>query len=176
LQKILKQKLKTKKMKKVKILISTLALGTVLFFASCTKDECKDVTCDNGGVCTAGVCDCATGFEGTNCETKSNAKFVASYNGSDVCTSGNYTFTANIAASSTIANGVIITNFAGFGSSFTVLATVDGSTLTIPSQSVSGIALSGSGTLNSAGNAIQLTYTANDGTLSDNCTGTWTKQ
>jgi hypothetical protein len=163
-------------MKKVKILISTLALGTVLFFASCTKDECKDVTCDNGGVCTAGVCDCATGFEGTNCETKMNAKFVASYNGSDVCSSGPYTYTATIAASSTIANGLVINNFGGFGSSFTATATVDGSNVTIPSQTVSGLTISGSGTLNSDATNLQLTYTAFDGTDTDNCTSTWTKQ
>ena len=164
-------------MKKVKILISTLALGTVLFFASCTKDECKDVTCDNGGVCTAGVCDCTTGYEGTNCETKMNAKFVASYNGADVCASGSYTYTATIAASSTnIASGLIINNFGGFGSSFTAIATVDGNNITIPSQTVNGLAISGSGTINSAGTTLQLTYSADDGVDTDNCTSTWTKQ
>jgi len=33
------------------------------------KDLCKDVVCQNDGVCKEGKCDCKEGFTGENCET-----------------------------------------------------------------------------------------------------------
>lgn len=39
-----------------------------LCFTSC-KDACEDVTCENGGTCNDGDCNCPNGFTGTNCET-----------------------------------------------------------------------------------------------------------
>jgi len=48
-----------------------------LCIMSCGEDEgilsaidpCSNVTCQNGGTCNNGVCDCPDGFSGTNCET-----------------------------------------------------------------------------------------------------------
>jgi hypothetical protein len=51
------------------------AFGAVVY-TSCNKDECKDVVCQNGGTCSEGKCTCPTGYDGTNCETKSRDKFV----------------------------------------------------------------------------------------------------
>jgi hypothetical protein len=167
-------------MKKVSFLggsfLTMIAIVTVLFYNSCSDDPCKDVICNNGGSCLDGTCVCATGYEGSDCSTKSNAKFVGNYSAIDVCSSGTYTYSPTIAASSAVVNGLILTNFGGFGTNLTATATVDGSTITVPSQSLGGINISGSGTLNAAQNQIQFTYTANDGTNSDNCTSTWDKQ
>ena len=72
-----------------------LALSTALFFSSC-KDECKDVTCNNGGVCVEGACDCASGYEGTDCSTEIRAKFKGTWNVADDGTASapaNYTIT-----------------------------------------------------------------------------------
>ena len=61
--------------------LSVLAMSMLLIFSSC-KDECKDVVCDNGGVCVEGACDCNAGYEGTNCETAWRTKFLKT--GADV--------------------------------------------------------------------------------------------
>ena len=33
-------------------------------------DPCTEVTCLNGGVCSAGICTCVNGYTGTTCEGK----------------------------------------------------------------------------------------------------------
>ncbi|MEZ4688433.1 MAG: calcium-binding EGF-like domain-containing protein [Bacteroidia bacterium] len=33
-------------------------------------DECADISCENGGICVDGRCDCPTGFTGQRCEVK----------------------------------------------------------------------------------------------------------
>ena len=32
-------------------------------------DLCENITCLNGGVCNAGVCDCTAGYTGDSCQT-----------------------------------------------------------------------------------------------------------
>ena len=51
-----------------------ILLIAAALFTSC--DKCKDVTCNNDGVCVDGTCDCATGFSGVACDIE------------DVCASG----------------------------------------------------------------------------------------
>jgi hypothetical protein len=60
-------------MKKLNLL--TLIIGSCMFLLleSCNKDEeildpCANVTCQNGGDCNDGSCDCPEGFSGVNCE------------------------------------------------------------------------------------------------------------
>jgi hypothetical protein len=58
--------------------VITTALTTLLLFASvlytgCFKDAldpCAKVTCQNGGTCSGGSCDCPTGYTGTYCEKR----------------------------------------------------------------------------------------------------------
>lgn len=80
-------------------LLTVGAFGTVLYTA-CNKDECKDVVCQNGGTCSEGKCTCATGYEGTNCETKSRDKFVGTYTGAESCTTGTDNYSITLAANS----------------------------------------------------------------------------
>jgi len=48
-----------------------LILLTILL-PSCSEDApCKDITCQNSGICIDGKCDCPDGFEGDLCQKKS---------------------------------------------------------------------------------------------------------
>lgn len=56
------------------ILISMLFITLVLISCEQTTsqkkaspDPCKEVTCLNGGICDAGLCNCPDGFSGTDC-------------------------------------------------------------------------------------------------------------
>lgn len=45
-----------------------IAVFAVMQLTSC--NECKDVTCLNGGVCEDGTCECPAGFSGSSCEVE----------------------------------------------------------------------------------------------------------
>jgi hypothetical protein len=63
----------------MKKLTQILAICTTLIFlfSACgKKDPCEGVTCQNGGTCKDGTCQCPTGFEGQFCETASLPKAV----------------------------------------------------------------------------------------------------
>jgi hypothetical protein len=42
-------------------------VGVTLLLSSCAKDECKDVTCNNGGTCAEGTCACPVEWQGSKC-------------------------------------------------------------------------------------------------------------
>src|SRR5579863_5442759 len=41
----------------------------VIFIGSCSADKCKNVTCQNGGTCSDGNCNCPAGWGGAACQT-----------------------------------------------------------------------------------------------------------
>lgn len=50
-----------------------LSIIGILSMGSCSSlegdiDLCENITCENGGTCDEGICDCPDGFSGTNCE------------------------------------------------------------------------------------------------------------
>jgi hypothetical protein len=49
---------------------------TILFLDSCKKDDkdnpCASITCENGGTCNNGTCDCPSGYSGNKCQTLTN--------------------------------------------------------------------------------------------------------
>lgn len=161
-----------------------LALFTVATFAftSC-KDECKDVTCQNGGTCTEGVCDCPEGYSGSECETKANAKFVGSWKYNESCDGASVTdFAVSISEASGSASKIAISGFGGFGcsgSNIIVEATISGSDITITNNQIfcgaSLVINSGTGTLNASGNSITVTYNYTFDGATSTCTGTYTK-
>jgi hypothetical protein len=66
----------------------TIGAFSAITYTSCTKDECKDVVCQNGGTCADGKCTCTYAFEGTNCETQVRAKYYNTYRGNGVDSDG----------------------------------------------------------------------------------------
>ncbi len=154
----------------------TFSAFTAVVYTSCNKDECKDVVCQNGGTCADGICTCAAGYEGTRCEIASATKFLGNYDVSEQCSiSGNVgPYSATISQSSTSAVTILLQNFGDFQATITVSGTVNGNTLTIPQQTVSGYTVSGSGTYNNG--VISIPYTVSGVVNSESCTATWTKK
>lgn len=140
-----------------KSFMAVAAFAAITFVSSCTK------TCDEG-------------FEGDKCDTEIRAKVIGTYNVDENCTStGDADYSVTITNSGTDVTKVLINPFGGYPAS-TGTVSVDGTSLTIASQTTGGYTFSGSGTINNGGASISVTYTVSDGTDSETCTGTWTKQ
>lgn len=60
-------------------------LSGMVFFSSCEKDPCLELSCQNGGNCSDGYCQCPTGYEGTECDITFASKFVGIYPGIMQC-------------------------------------------------------------------------------------------
>ena len=160
----------------MKKLFFGLIAVAALSFTSC-KDECKDVTCANGGTCDAGVCSCPSGYEGDLCETETRAKIIGTYQVSEDCgTTGAATYNVTITAASSDVTKVLISPFGGY-TGVTATCTLNGSSLTLNSVSGSSLSFSNlSGTVSANGGTISnVSYTVSDGN-SETCPGTWTKQ
>jgi hypothetical protein len=144
------------------------AFGAITYTA-CNKDECKDVVCQNGGTCSEGNCTCATGYEGTNCETVSAKKFIGTgaWNVSEPSCGGNYTTTVS---TGTKATSIIIANLGNFTTPSMVVANADKNSLVINSYTdPAGRVFTGSGTFSGDSYSITYTVTYSDGD-SETCT------
>lgn len=164
-----------KSLQKLALMILTLGLLTV---TSCKEDPCVDVACLNGGTCNEGTCTCAVGYEGTDCGAEQRTKFVAVYNFTESCTSGNYNYTCNIATSSSGVTRVLLNNFAALAGS-TISGSITGTTLNIAQQSFTlndqNWGIVGTGQLNGSILTIAYTLTYPDNST-DPCNATGTKQ
>jgi len=170
-------------MKKISMIgisfLGVIAVVTVMFFNACTSDPCKDVTCLNGGTCVSGTCDCATGYEGTDCSTISRDKFTDTWTVNEDCSlSAPASYIVSISNGTGITDVLISNMWDAFTNS--VAATVNGNTITIASQEPDndGFTVSGSGSISSDGNTITMSYTVTDTSNGDqdNCTNSvWTK-
>lgn len=98
-------------------------------------------------------------------------KFLGSYNVSESCTSGTYSFAISITESSTSDDIIIINNFADY--QLNIRATVDGSNITF-NETQQGVSFSGSG--NISGNSLTIIYTASVSGATENCTKTCIRQ
>lgn len=84
---------------------------------------------------------------------------------------GQSSYVVTISEDASDSTKIYISNFYQLGSSERAMAIVNGSQLTIPSQTVSSHQIQGSGTISAAN--IQITHTANDGSQTDNVTVTY---
>jgi hypothetical protein len=126
-------------------IVTIFCFFTVTYF-SCTKTnsnshKCVDLVCLNGSYChidTAGnipVCICPTGFEGTNCQTASVAKYIGTWNvkqtllGSDSAYTDTFTyFTAYLVQTATPTT-FFMNNFSGNPYYNQITCTIDTGTL-----------------------------------------------
>lgn len=157
-----------------------LAVGafTTVTYTACNKDECKDVVCQNGGTCVTGNCNCATGYEGTNCETAVRAKFLKTWAASDkdIATTTNLPTYSSIIVAGTAITEVKISKFSDSYFTNDVKATVSGNTITIASQQPDNdmYYVEGTGTYNSADMKITWSYTITaPTTVKKSYSGTW---
>jgi hypothetical protein len=65
--------------KNLNLIAAALVVCVALFIASCgTTDKCESVNC-NSGICVDGTCQCDAGYEGTNCSSLINQKYLGSW-------------------------------------------------------------------------------------------------
>lgn len=138
-------------------------------------DPCDGIVCQNGGTCVTGTCACPSGFTGDLCQTEIASLYLGSWDASDNCDSGAYTYVADINDDGT---GTLILNFGAFGTNLGFPVTVSGFDVTLPlTDPGNGVLVSGTGTLSNDGTTLTWSYTAEDSAGGiDNCSGTWTKQ
>lgn len=124
-----------------------LAAGMLTFgafalttYTSCSKSDknpCENVTCQNGGTCVNGSCNCPDGYEGANCQTASSAKFKGFFEATDDCPLGDREGDAlkyDVVINASNSNPVNVT-VTGLGNTDNVLnATAAGKELTIAEQ------------------------------------------
>ncbi len=88
---------------------------------------------------------------------------------------GASTYTVHISKSTTNATQVLIDNFYNLGTNFKAMTDINGTSLTIPTQTLNSNQLHGSGT-KVATNTVNLTYYMNNGSAVDTCSATLTRQ
>jgi len=72
-------------------------------------------------------------------------------------------------------DGVTLSGLYNQGLNFTAVGTVNGTTLTVPEQTVNGLTLSGSGSYSILTDRVTYTLNINDGGSTDFTTGNWTR-
>lgn len=154
-------------------ILGVAAVATI-GMVSCDTDPCKDVDCGVYGDCVEGDCVCDDGYEGAACATVQRDKFIATYNVNESCSSGNFTYSITVTTSSTGISSIIITNFGDYTVNVTGTVNENGTSITIPNQTVGGGTFSGSGQI--SGDILTITYTVTAGSSTDTCTMTCTKQ
>ena len=162
-------------MKNLKFLTFCLVIFSMtLLNQSCEDDPCKDVTCQNGGVCVDGTCDCPDGYSGTSCEVADSDQFLGTYTVVENCgLSGIDNYSITITASGNSPQEVQVANLYDGGDNLN--ATIDGNNITIPSQvGGTGVTYDGSGSI--SGNTLTLSFIVAAQGSSDTCTATCTKQ
>ena len=143
---------------------TTLLLALPLLLLSSCLNPCKDVSCQNGGTCDEGVCDCPAGFEGSDCSEAARDKFIGTFTVNESCNSGASSY------------DIIITEGAGntsihirnlYNLNRALNASIDGSELIIPSQVVDFATISGMGTHN--GTSLNISFSLAVGDNIDQC-------
>jgi PKD repeat protein len=131
------------------------------------------------GQCVSGTCDCDPGWMGPACDQHINAKFDGTYTLTETCTmTGADTYTITITPSST---NFLQATFNGlYREPFPVVADLDstGTNFTIAPTNIGPGTLQSAGTCsaNASGSSINVTYEFSNGTASEVCTATLTRQ
>jgi len=103
-------------------------------------------------------------------EVPDRNKFFGTYDCSEQCDSGDWSYVLTITESTSGGDAIILGNFGGYG--INLKGTVTGDSF-ILEQTEQGVMFNSTGTME--GNSLSFNYSANDGENSDSCTGTGTK-
>lgn len=146
----------------------TIGAFMAVTYTACNKDECKDVVCVNGGVCSGGTCTgCDLGYTGSRCETELRTTYVGTYkgNGSDNA-GGSYTNWGLIfAANGTDATSMGLTLVdANSAPQLTFTVTLTSSTgFSVDPKTSGNFSYTGTGTINGTTATLTLTETETGG-------------
>jgi len=117
-----------------------------------------------------------------------NANVSGNYSVSESCSPQNYTgssynvgpYSGTVTAASSNLTDITFGNFGNFsGTTVNMNGTISGdlgTTVTIPSTVAGGASMDGTGTIQTDGKKISLTYNVTTSGRTDKCTATWTKQ
>lgn len=161
--------------------IGAVAIAMTMFFTGCS-DPCKDVTCVQGE-CVEGDCVCDAGYEGVDCGTALNAKFVGSYALNETCSPSGAAgpYTVAVAAKTGSATEVTFVGLWEVPSNIvTGKVNADGVSFSIARQVITtGFEIEATaGTITADGATMNLSYKIYEtagGTQQDACTATLTK-
>ncbi len=74
---------------KISLLVALVfSVFAIVFYTSCERNVCDNVTCFNGGSCNMGACLCPIGYEDPQCQTRSVARYQGMYVGYYSCDNG----------------------------------------------------------------------------------------
>jgi hypothetical protein len=123
----------------------------IAYNSTTTNQPCAKITCLNGGTCLNGICQCAVGFEGTNCNTAWSKKFTGYYLVNDNCYTGSATKYVDITDDATRPEIIKFNNMGILCPTSIIEATIgpEKTTFNIPIQNVCGNNyMSGNGNIN----------------------------
>jgi len=149
-------------MKSIRIIalsaILTIGAFSAVTYTSCSKDDCKGVTCLNGGTCSGGKCSCKSGLGGDNCETIYRNNYAKDYSGSGTDNTGGtyanfklrFTTGTDTADYTKMQLAVVTSSGANYITVPIVLSsnTTSGSAFTVTSTTIDSFTYTGSGTVN----------------------------
>lgn len=129
-----------------------------IFFQSCDKDPCSNVSCTGPeSYCVSGICQCPPGYEGVNCDIPSVEKYQGYYTVSESCNPG----TPSGWNGTYISPGNTIEKLQfsdALGRGLPAEATVQGNYLYFPQQNIGSIQFSGQGEYIENTNRIRIEY------------------
>ncbi|MBA3830237.1 MAG: calcium-binding EGF-like domain-containing protein [Taibaiella sp.] len=164
-------------------LLATFSCFLLVIYTSCQKTNnnkytCENLNCTNGGVCRNGVCYCPNGYQGNNCDTGWNHKFIGVWNVHETLTSSDTVgikkdslYVINITPATASSTGIasptafFMNNFLNNPRINNVGCVVDSPSTKFhfqPGQSFNGnslVIISGNGSINTTGDALTGTYT-----------------
>ena len=149
----------------------TLSAFCAVLYTSCSKDKCKDVTCQNGGTCSDGNCTCVTGWGGSRCDTAYRSLYTNTYvgsgtdNGTPANTYTNWRMVFSTTGTDATKMQLVLQDnttaaVVALPITLTVTATT-GSTFTVTSTSANGYTYTGTGTVSASTASLIMTETSN---------------
>lgn len=172
----------------MKILKALSLTAVLLLFAACGGDPCKDVSCQNGGDCLEGTCECPPEYEGNLCQYIAVGEYLGTYSIQyEGCFQASPDHRVTIAEVPELGETVALGGLGDYacpGGQLEVEAKLGLNTLSIPTQTVcqeeafAGYTFMGQGTRkgDTLSLSFSVTYESDGVPRQDNCTATLVKE